>query len=274
MSAGFVPFRQQAAQTQRDLLQSGRHGGSGSAGERSQSISADHTETETKRARVLARHLEDFRIAPPKAAPVAEVPEVVQDEPTTADVAPLLSLTQGDLDALCRTAFEGGREEGRASATKTLESEFATLISKISDAFDAESARRMEAAQGAGETMVQTVLDLIVALTRLPGETLQGLKRDLLQDAADLVAACEGDVSIKTSPENTERLQAILGERTNIRFDACAEGDASTIRIESGARTILIDPNEWRQNAINRIITSVSASTDRDIDTSRTTDRH
>ncbi|WP_336946219.1 hypothetical protein [Asaia sp. HN010] len=230
-------------------------------------------ETTTAGETPLSRRLHDFSAVVTPPATLPDLDDISSDIHEEEIALPTVSLLQSELDALCRDAFEAGRSEGCMTTTAQLESDFASRLTEIHIAFEKATASRQQAAREAGQVFVQTVLDLLVTLTRLPAEALRGLEHDLLQDAADLIGLCDDDVIVQCLPSDEVRLRAALGKDSNIRFEPCATAGASTIKILSGTRTILIDPEEWRQSAIARIMTSVGAAIDREIDVSRTTDR-
>lgn len=259
MTASFTPFPRRL------------HG----AGEEALPSAAESPPPETATAgkTLLSRRLRDFSAVvtpPPKLPALDDISPDVHDEEIGL---PTVSLLQSELDALCRDAFEAGRSEGCATTTAHLESDFASRLTDIHTAFEKATASRQQAAHEASQIFVQTVLDLLVTLTRLPAEALLGLEHDLLQDAADLIGLCDDDVVVHCLPSDEVRLRAALDKDSNIRFEPCATAGASTIKIVSGTRTILIDPEEWRQSAIDRIMTSVGAAIDREINVSRATDR-
>ncbi|GBR20753.1 FliH/SctL family protein [Asaia spathodeae] len=261
MTSGFVPFQHRLHNSRTASTTRPSQDGQGTT-----RVTSDKTG--------LARRLTDFSVVPPQTIKPSIAEEIAPEEAQPDTAPPLISLSQDELDDLRRAAFDAGREEGRTTATAALEAEFAEKLSAIAEAFEAERRYRTQSAREAGQVYVQTVIDLLVTLTHLPAEALKGVERDLLQDAADLIELCEEDVIIYCDPKDEARLKPLLGTDSKARFEPCAKPMASTIRIDSGTRSILIDPTKWRQSAIDRIMTSVSASIDREILASTTMDRH
>ncbi|WP_025885185.1 hypothetical protein [Asaia prunellae] len=249
----------------------------GSSGKRATSSDTSTNERkdapEVSEQSALSRRLTDFSQPHKKSVDSPVVEETAPEIEPEAAAPPHITLLQSEIDELCRTAFETGRDEGCRTTQQTMENKFSTQLADIKEAFDTETTRRVEAARKTGKVYIQTVLDLLVALTRLPGETLRGLKRDLVQDAADLVTLCEEEIVIRCNEKDKERLKTLIGSNSKTRFEPCAEAVASTIRIESETRTILVDPEKWRQSVIDRILASVSASIDQKTTVPETTDR-
>ncbi|ACI53185.1 conserved hypothetical protein [Gluconacetobacter diazotrophicus PA1 5] len=212
--------------------------------------------------------VEDF------AAPVRDMDAVVahadnpQQEPAPEPEPDpdLLTMTQADLDSLREAAFNAGLEKGARDREEVLQGQFASSLSSVAAAFEAENGRRNQLVADAGKSFVATVVDVVRSLTALDGDVLAGMQRDLLSDALAFVAECEGAVTVQCSTADVPRLQALVTGDKIVQIEAVPGIDEGKVRIVSAANVIVIDPEQWRKSVAEKIVAAVTALAERRVD--------
>ncbi|CDG40536.1 FliH/SctL family protein [Asaia bogorensis] len=206
----------------------------------------------------LARHLVDFDAKP---MPPAPPPATDQSDSAPADgqAKPLVSFAQDEIDALQRDAYDAGFAAGAASEQARAEANLSSTLADMIRQNEDVCARHFGLAQKAGEIFAEALVDIVSALTRLPPEQLNGIHRDLLQDAIDLILGSETVVEVTCTADDEVRLRSAITQPDKIRFEPCAVPGDSRIRISTETNTIVLDPEEWRRKAIEKVLTSLNS---------------
>ncbi|MBO6037183.1 MAG: hypothetical protein J6P29_01270 [Acetobacter sp.] len=177
-----------------------------------------------------------------------------------------LLMSEAELDTLRETAFQEGYKKATQECTTALEAKYTADIAHLTDVFAQENQRCKQIIQDSADAFVTTVVDIVKALTALDRNVLKGIQRDLTTEAAAFVAACEGDILIKCSQEDTQRLQSLLSTHANIHIETEDNDTTSTdhglIHVTSETHTITIDREQWRQAVAEKIVAAVTALTE------------
>jgi flagellar assembly protein FliH len=200
--------------------------------------------------------LEDF------GADLNDAPVVIkQPEPEEAPEPDpdLVSMTAEQVEELRAAAFQEGFEKGSVEKEEALRVAYTGSFSSLEAAFRAEDARRDEALQTAAESFVGTVVDIVAQLAALHADVLEGVRRDLVADAAAFVKECEGAVTVRCGPVDGARLQEIFKDSAAVRIEMVPELAEGAISIASSANTIVIDPRQWRKSVTEKIVAAVTA---------------
>ncbi|WP_336763548.1 hypothetical protein [Asaia sp. VD9] len=206
----------------------------------------------------LARHLVDFNAKPPPPAPIHTPTDDELDIPAT-QTSPLVSLPQDEIEALTQAAFEAGRSEGATAARLAAEASFSSALTEMALDEENERARNALLAERAGELFAQTVIDVVGALTRLPPDVLRGMHRDLVQDAIDLITGYGSEVTVSCTASDEALIRSALAYPDKISFTPCAVPEESRIRISTETNMVVLDPDEWRRRAVEKVLASVTS---------------
>lgn len=200
--------------------------------------------------------LEDF------GADLNATPVVVKQPEPEEDAEPdpnLVSMTPEQVEELRAAAFQDGFEKGAAEKEEALRVAYTASFSALETAFLTEDARRDTALKAAADSFVSTVVDIVAQLAALHEDVLEGVRRDLVADAAAFVRDCEGAVTVRCGPVDGPRLQAIFRDSATVRIEMVPEQAEGAISIASPANTIVIDPQQWRKSVTEKIVAAVTA---------------
>lgn len=201
--------------------------------------------------------LEDFGAAPGLDADSISPAEAPPPEPEPDPN--LVTIHRDDIASMRDAAFREGREQGAKDREEALRSEFASHLSSLSAAFEAENTRRHRLVEEATQSFIATVVEIVRSLTALDHTTLAGMERDLMADAACFAGECEGDVTILCRESDAHSLQPVAGADGRIRIETVPDTAPAIISIVSAANSIVIDPGQWRKSVAEKIVTAVTA---------------
>lgn len=200
--------------------------------------------------------LEDFGADLNATPVVVKQPEPEEEPEPDLD---LVSMTPEQLEELKAAAFQEGFEKGSAEKEEALRVAYTSNFSALEAEFLAEDARRDEALKTAADSFVSTVVDIVAQLAALHEDVLEGVRRDLVADAAAFVRDCEGAVTVRCGPVDGARLQEIFRDSAAVRIEMVPEQAEGAISIASSANTIVIDPQQWRKSVTEKIVAAVTA---------------
>jgi len=186
--------------------------------------------------------------------------------------SPLISLPQDEIETLTQAAFEAGSREGATAAQLAAEASFSSALTEIAINEESERARNSLLAERAGELFAQTLIDVVEALTQLPPDLLRGIHRDLVQDAIDLISGYGSEVTVSCTSSDEARIRSALAHPDKIRFTPCAAPEESRIRISTETNMIVLDPDEWRRRAVEKVLASVTSLSRSDTKTRKMAD--
>lgn len=207
---------------------------------------------------LLARHLVNFDAPPSPSAP-PPTPDQADSDTVEASAVPLVSLSQDEIDALKQASYAKGHAEGVAAAQSKAETAFSAVLTDLLRQREDEHAHHIELAEKASEIFAGALVDTIVALTRLSSAQLSGIHRDLSQDAINLINAFETEVQVMCTAHDEARIRGAITEPDKIKFVPCADPADSRIRISTETNMIVLDPEEWRKRAVEKVLTSVTS---------------
>lgn len=205
----------------------------------------------------LFYELEDFGAPPPKpVAPVVETEEAAEEKEPEPD---RVSLLQIEFDAHIAAARQEGIAQGRAETEEALRAQYEAYVATLVDGLRQENQRRYAVVEQAADAFVQTVVESVTQLTKLPPEVLQGVQRNLVADAADFVRECEGRVRVVCSAHDAPLLKGILGEDAESEIDVQEGVAAGNIHIVTAGNSILIDTQQWQHAVLEKLVKTVTA---------------
>lgn len=199
--------------------------------------------------------LEDFG-----AAPGLDADSIIPAEAAAAEPEPdpnLVTIHRDDIASMRDAAFRDGQEQGARDKEEALRSEFASHLSSLVAAFEAENIRRHQLVEEVSQSFITTVVEIVSSLTALDPTALAGMERDLMADAACFAGECEGDVMIRCRESDAHSLQPVAGADGRIRIETLPDTAPAFISIVSAANSIVIDPGQWRKSVAEKIITAV-----------------
>ncbi|MCX5619979.1 MULTISPECIES: FliH/SctL family protein [Bombella] len=184
------------------------------------------------------------------------VGEVLDDEEEEPE--PSITLHPDELERLKAEAYQQGYRQGEGDAVQSLSDEMANSIAQVLAFMEEEETHRNAKMMRLAEQFVEGVCRVVEQL--FAGDLSQtGLRHQLAEDAALLVAQCEGTITLDCAKADEPALRTALAGAKDVAITAEAERKAGSVAISAAQARITLDESQWAEAVRHRVAEAVEA---------------
>lgn len=184
---------------------------------------------------------------------VGDVPDEEEPEPD-----PSITLHPDELERIKAEAYQQGYSQGEAEAAQSLGGEMADSIGQVLAFMEEEEARRNAKMLRLSEQFVEGVCQVVEQL--FAGDLAQtGLRHHLAEDAAVLVAQCEGAITLECAAADEAALRTALSGIKNVSIIAGAARKPGSLIMSAEQARITLDETQWADAVRQRVAEAVEA---------------
>ncbi|MCX5614936.1 FliH/SctL family protein [Bombella saccharophila] len=184
------------------------------------------------------------------------VGELLDEEEPEPD--PSITLHPEELERLKAEAYQQGYKQGEGDAEQALGSQMAESVQQVLAFMEEEEARRNDRMMRLSEQFVAGVCHVVEQI--FAGDLAQtGLRHQLAEDAAMLVAQCEGAIELACATADESALRTALAGVKDVAITAEPGRQAGSLTISAAQSRITLDETQWAEAVRHRVAEAVEA---------------